>query len=852
MDANGLLSIQVLGPIRAVDGVGRDVTPDGLLQRRLFALLVLHRGRIVSADAAVDALWPGNPPRDPRAALHNHLSRLRRGLPDGVVSSVGDGYRLDPDLVDVDADRLAESLGGGWPSEAVADRLGTLLQRWQGPAYPELGDVDDGLVESARLEELRIRASEARAEARLALGETADVIAELTALTGIVPLRERPRSLLMEVLARTGRRVEAMRVYDDFRRLLGDELGIDPSPALAAQHVALLDGGPVSTPPLSVAQPAVWSPTSVLAVPPTSLLGRDTLLAEVTARAEAHRLVTLVGPAGVGKTRLLVEVGRLLLAARHNRPVVLCELAPADSGSVADTLAAALGIDGRPGISTIDRVVDVVEGQVLVILVDNCEHVIDAAAETLERILARCPGVRFVATSRERLRLPGEQVLPVPTLPVGQADPAVQLFVERAQAVAPHFTPGPAELEDVAEIVRRLDGLPLAIELAAARLHTHDLGEVAAGLDQRFALLSSGYRTSSRHASLGAAVTWSFRLLDERQQRNFADLSVFVGSFDAHDVAAVCEIDVVEATNAVAQLVERSLVLRAPEGRYVLLETLRAFGADQLVETGRDREVARHHALHQVRRVEHESRSMHESGRLVLVDIDAALPEMRGAFGWLLTEGEIDLAGRLVAGLIHYGFLRLRPDVLAWSERVIRADPDGVSPSAPRVWVAAAYASWMAGDMAEAVVRSDRALQLAEQSGGVCPPEVSLFKGNIELFEGRLDEAASWYRRSADDARNAADSERFLMAEACELLALGYAGDAAVSNRADELLDVGGATETPYAAYLWYCAGEADLAVDLERAGERHAEAVRLAELTHTTSVIGLSGASKASIDARL
>ncbi|HUF97489.1 MAG TPA: hypothetical protein VMM60_05115, partial [Ilumatobacter sp.] len=408
------------------------------------------------------------------------------------------------------------------------------------------------------------------------------------------------------------------------------------------------------------------------------------------------------------------------------------------------------------------------------------------------------------------------------------------------------------ELEDVAEIVRRLDGLPLAIELAAARLHTHDLGEVAAGLDQRFALLSSGYRTSSRHASLGAAVTWSFRLLDERQQRNFADLSVFVGSFDAHDVAAVCEIDVVEATNAVAQLVERSLVLRAPAGRYVLLETLRAFGADQLAEAGRDGAVARRHALHQVHRVEDASRSMHEQGRLVLVEIDAALPELRGAFGWLLAEGEIDLAGRLVAGLIHYGFLRLRPDVLTWSERVIRADPHGASPSASRVWVAAAYASWMAGDMAEAVVRSDRALHLAEQRADVCPPEVSVFKGNTELFEGRLHEAASWYRRSAADARDAGHRGHCLMAEATELLALGYAADASVSNRADELLGVAGVSATPYVAYLWYCAGEADLAVDLERAGERHATAVRLAELTYTSSVIGLSGASKASIDARL
>jgi tetratricopeptide (TPR) repeat protein len=284
----------------------------------------------------------------------------------------------------------------------------------------------------------------------------------------------------------------------------------------------------------------------------------------------------------------------------------------------------------------------------------------------------------------------------------------------------------------------------------------------------------------------------------------------------------------------------------------VLLETLRAFGADQLTATGQAAELAGRHARHQVRRVEQANWQLHEPGRPVLAEIDNALPELRVAFDWLLTHGEVTLAGRLVAGLIHYGFFRLRPDVLAWSERVIGADPDGAIPSASRVWVAAAYTSWMAGDVAEAVARADRAVQLAERAGGVCPPEVSAFRGNAELFEGRLEEAAAWYRRSAIDAATVGDVSRRLMAEATELLALGYAGDTSAADRAAALIDEVGSIETPYAAYVWYCAGEVDLGVDPQRARARHVEAVRLAELTNTSSVTGLAGASKVSIDARI
>ena len=243
MSADDRLRVDVLGPIGVRDPEGRDLTPDGSLQRRLLAFLVLRRGQVVSVDAAIDALWPAKPPRDPVAALHNHLFRLRRGLPDGVIESTGNGYRLSPSTIDLDADRLAAALSARDAADPAAQAtIDEVLARWHGPAYPELDDVDDGRGESTRLDELRIRAVEMRAEARLAAGVTDGLIVELATLADEEPLRERPRALLMTALATAGRHAEALRVYDDFRRLLGHELGIEPSAALAAQHAGLLAG----------------------------------------------------------------------------------------------------------------------------------------------------------------------------------------------------------------------------------------------------------------------------------------------------------------------------------------------------------------------------------------------------------------------------------------------------------------------------------------------------------------------------------------------------------------------------------------------------------------------------------
>ncbi|HEU4840318.1 MAG TPA: BTAD domain-containing putative transcriptional regulator [Ilumatobacteraceae bacterium] len=840
----GVVRVGVLGPLRATGADDRDVTPDGDLQRRLLALLVLRRGHVVSVDDAVEALWPRRVPADPAAALQTHVFRLRRVLPDGLVASSGAGYRVEPERVDVDAERLARAVTDAGAllaadPPAAAALLTAALATWRGAPYPELADTDAGRAEAGRLDELRVRAVELRAEAQLRAGTADDVLGELTALADEHPLRERPRELLMTALAAAGRHVEALRVYDDFRRLLADELGVEPSPALAARHVELLRGGA-----------GLVRPRHRLPSPATSFIGRDQLVADAVGMATTSRVVTLLGPGGVGKTRLLIEVGHRLLDADPERPVVLCELAAASPDGVLDVVAAALGINQRPNVPLRDRIVALLGDSSLVLLLDNCEHVLDEMAALVDDVVVRCPDVTVLTSSRERLRVGGEQLCPVPPLPLAADGPARHLFVDRAAAVRPGFRPTPEEEATIDDIVARLDGLPLAIELAAARLHTMGVDEVAAGLDRRFRLLATGPRHVARHRSLAAAVTWSFDLLDTELRDVLIDVSVFAGAFTPADAAAVAGIDAVAARDSLDTLTERSLVTRAPNGRFVLLETLRAFGADRLELAGRTATVSERHARHEVAWIEAADRRMRApSGGDVIAEVDAALPELRAALTWCLTHGEVELAGRLAVALGDYGQFRLRPDVLAWADEVLARDPADATSLAAELWATSAMRAWIVGDLGETAARLDRALAVTARNGARHAPLVLDMLGAVAMFEGQLATALTWLRRARVVTED--DAGWSLMVGGLEALTLSYAGDPSAATAAARVLERAGDAITPHSAFAWYAAGEAVMADDVALARARLARALEIADATGATFITGLAGTTDVSIEAR-
>jgi hypothetical protein len=380
-------------------------------------------------------------------------------------------------------------------------------------------------------------------------------------------------------------------------------------------------------------------------------------------------------------------------------------------------------------------------------------------------------------------------------------------------------------------------------------MHALDLPEIVAGLDRPLALLSGGSRTSTRHSSLTSVVAWSYGLLDSDLRTVFDALSVFKRSVTVDDAAAVCGLDRERTADALAQLVERSLVSRTPGRRYVVLETLRAFGAEQLVASGRQQTVSERHARWMVAWAERADRRLHEPGEPTVVEIDEAVPELRAALDWLLANRLVPSAGRLTSSLVNWTLLRLRPDVLAWAERVIEADPDDRSPVASQVWTAVAYHAWMAGDMSGAAERSRRAVDLAENEPTGLTQTVATMRGNVDLFAGRLDEAARWYDRAM--VASGEDPTQRLIAGGALLLALGYAGDRRAGGLSAELLAETGPVVTAPAAYLWHCAGEAVMATDPGLAKQRFATALELATATHASFVRGFSGASLASMEAR-
>jgi predicted ATPase/DNA-binding SARP family transcriptional activator len=728
----------VLGPLQVLQP-GQPVRITGPRERALLAVLLLRPGEVVSADRLIDLLWGEHAPANAPNALQAVVTRLRKALgPYGkdilVTRTPGYALTVSPDQVDAlrfqglldRATRLLDSDPAG-ASVLLEQALGL----WRGPALQDLADQALGQQEIARLEELRLAALEVRMEAELALGRHTEVIGKLQALVGAHSLRERFRGQLMLALYRAGRQADALDVYQQTRSLLGEELGLDPEPTLQALHEQILRQDP------SLAAPIRTGSWRVHTLPAriSSFVGRTAELEDLRQLLTRGRLVTVIGPGGSGKTSLAVEVARAAFASQEASDavfgVVFVDLAPiADLAHVPAALAAALGLRGGPGGAAGTPTPPEVQleefvraHQPLLVLLDNCEHLVEAVAHLTDRLLRAAAGARVLATSREPLGLTGEVAwsipglaVPDPSLPADQLRDfdAVRLFEERAVAARPGFRLDLQTGPLVAEICRRLDGLPLAIELAAARTRTLPVQEIASRLDDRFRLLTTGARTAARRQqTLRAAIDWSYELLSEPERRLLARLSVFAASWSLEAAEAVCgdhQIPAEQILDLVSRLVDRSLVQPEPgaAARFRLLETIRAYATERLQELSEAEELQRRHAGHFLHSAE--AAGAHPESAGWLQALEAAAEDVRAALDWALSTGAHDVLLRFAGALGWYWATWHDQEGIGWMRPILDSVPPQASPAFGRALLASAFVE----SYAPTQVTKQRAMQSVE------------------------------------------------------------------------------------------------------------------------------------------
>ncbi|MFG1975675.1 BTAD domain-containing putative transcriptional regulator [Nonomuraea fuscirosea] len=685
-----VLRFEVLGPLRVVTDDGSPVRVAEPKVRALLADLLAHGGGPVPADRLIDDLWGARPGRNPTGTLQARVSQLRRSLggPGTVVLGPA-GYRLA--AADSDAARFAALVArrSGDPAARAAE-LEEALALWRGTAYAEFADEGFARAEAARLEELRLTALEEQAELRLTLGEPVD----LGDLVARHPLRERLVAAHMTALYRSGRQSEALAAYGELRGRLGEELGLDPSPRLAALHQAILRQEPGLG----------GAPRTNLPAPLTELIGREADVAAVGSLLTTSRLVTLTGPGGVGKTRLALAAAATAPAPADG--VWLVELSGA--ADPAEALAAVLGVRddavapladvrgghgdavaslGRRGDATlspraggdvagamVERLAGVLAGKRVLVVLDNCEHLVEAVAGLVSRLLRAAPGLRVLATGQEPLGVTGERVRVVEPLP--EAD-AVRLFTARADV--------PAD-ETVAAVCRRLDGVPLALELAATRVRALGVRELAARLDDRFRLLNAGMRDApARQRTLRAMIDWSWELLGDAERVVLRRLAVHADGCTLEAAEEVCAEPGVDVLDTLARLVDRSLVVRVEGPRYRLLESVAAYCVERLREAGEhDRIRERHARYYTALAARADLRGPGQREWLARLDAESA--NLR-----LALAGPESL--RLVNALAWYWILRGR---LNEGRRSLTAALRGATPAAGEGEVARASV-WLAG-----------------------------------------------------------------------------------------------------------------------------------------------------------
>jgi len=720
------LRIGILGPLEMRVGFGEPVQVVGPRLRALLIRLAMEPDRVVLAGQLIDAVWDSDPPAAATGALQSLVSRLRRLLPD-VVESHAIGYRMaiDPEAVDsVQFERLA--LAGrdelrGDPQRA-RELLREALALWRGPALADVATARFAGAAVARLEELRLGAIEDRIEAELATGSGQRLVAELDELVTANPLRERLSGLLVRALARGGRQADALGAYERLRSRLADELGIDPSEELQAIHLRVLRGE--AGPPPAAATgagtarhlpepPAAEEPRTNLRAQITSFVGRDDDIARITGVLGGSRLVTLTGPGGSGKTRLATEAAAIMLD-RMPDGVWLAELGPVvdpvDLPQAVLSLFGAreLGLLARQGrgpspVPPRERIEQAIGDKRLLLVMDNCEHLVAPAAALIDALLAHCPELRVLATSREPLGITGEVLHPVGPLAMPVQDgtasealrfPAVRLFADRGAAARPGFTVDQATVGPVLDICRALDGIPLAIELAAARLRALSPDQIAARLDDRFRLLAGGSRTSlPRHQTLRAVVDWSWGLLGEPERVLARRLAVFPGGATLEAAERVCAgpdlggLASDDVLYLLAALVEKSLVVASDgdsgEMRYSMLETMWAYGEERRVKAGEDQALRNAHAAYFLELAEEAEPHLRRAEQLEWIErLTTERENLHGALRWAIDIQDAEMAMRLIGALGWYWFLRSsRAEGAEWARQAL-ALSGPVSPAA--------------------------------------------------------------------------------------------------------------------------------------------------------------------------
>lgn len=799
----------VLGPITA----SRDGEPVDLgtpRQRAVLALLIVDANLTATTARLAEDLWGNDTPARATETLRVYVSNLRRFLePDrqagdraGVIETRPGGYRLVVPPAALDAREFESLLEAGRDALAAGDprrareRLAQALELWRGPAFDGLGEVQRVAAEARRLTDLRLDATEQRLAADLALGRADAVVTEAEALAREHPYREGLWRHWIVALYRTGRQADALDGYQRLRTLLADELGVEPTPGLQQLQRAVLDHDPSLGPPSAKSHVHIRLPA-----PPSSFLGRSAELLELEQLLGGTRLLSLIGPGGSGKTRLAIQLARR--TAEHFADgcwwADLARLSHATD--VADHVAAAAGLRSLPGGDIVGNLASWLAGRTTLVVIDNCEHLAAACGELTTRLLEASPDLRVVVTSREPLQVAGETIYEVPPLDlpaagvVPDADTAmsydaVRLFAERGAAVAPGFVVTDANVRAVIDIVRRLDGLPLAIELAARRLRTLSPQDIASRLGDRLQLLVNGSRAAlPRHRTLVATLDWSVSLLADGETRLLRRLWVFAAPFDLARAEAVCadgDLPAGAVADHLSGLVDRSMVVadRGGASRYHLLETVREY-AHQLALAHEDIESLRRRHRDVFLAVAEERLPDLQGVRLVdaLGDLEAVHDDLRQAIRWSLDREHRDASSRFGAALWRFwlkqGHLREGTEYL---ERILGPAPDAASVPGVETLVGLCHLAMPRG--LPLVHRAEQALRLAAEAGEPHSLAWAYLALSLTLVgAGRPQDAITAARQAAPHARASGSLEAIATTSAYEGLATKHLADLAGAQR---------------------------------------------------------------------